>query len=58
MKLHNMFNLCIVVGYKTNKKSNLEVLKEMCNKKDLSLAIRSKDYFLSNEVITYRQKEK
>ena len=53
-----MFNLCIVVGYKTNKKSNLEVLKEMCNKKDLSLAIRNKDYFLSNEVITYRQKEK
>ena len=30
----------------------------MCNKKDLSLAIRNKDYFLSNEVITYRQKEK
>ena len=58
MKLHNMFNLYIVVGYKTNKKSNLEVLKEMCNKKDLSLAIRNKDYFLSNEVIAYRQKEK
>ena len=30
----------------------------MCNKKDLSLAIRNKDYFLSNEVITSRQKEK
>ena len=29
----------------------------MFNKKDLSLAIRNKYYFLSNEVITYRQKK-